>query len=256
MNLGIDLGTSNSAVVGADDEADSALLGLFDDFWIGREVAGDDQQADADLNRALLDVPAVADDDDGLLPCDVVALGVATEGADIHGSDAEVEILDAVGVAQVEDAGLQRAGDGCERTVDVAHLFHLLHVREEETAELEDGDGADEAVVGLDDGEGADVVMIDELEGFGAGGLRADLHDIGGHDVAHARGDVAQVKRERQVETGKDGVDTGVGVAAAGGNAGGVAVPVLVVGVADGGADRIGVGIAVADDVGGRGHEM
>ncbi len=208
------------------------------------------------LDGLLLDVPAVADDDDGLSPGDVVGLGVAVERPDIHGSDAEVEILDGVGVAQVEDAGLERAGDGGQRAVDMAHLLHLLHVGEEEAAELEDGDGADEAVVGLDDGKGADVVLVDEFEGLGAGGVRADLDDVGRHDVAHARGDVAEVERERVVETGEDGVDAGVGVAAPGGHAGGVAGQVLVVRVRDGGADGVGVGIAVTDDVGGRRHEQ
>jgi hypothetical protein len=40
-------------------------------------------------------------------------------------------------------------------------------------------------------------VAVDQLEGFGAGGVFGDGKHLRGHEVAHARGDVAEVVRER-----------------------------------------------------------
>ena len=150
--------------------------------------------------------------------------------------------------------GLEGAGDGGEGAVDAAHLADLLHVRQEEAAELEDRECTDNVVILVGDGEGADVVLVDELEGLGAGGLWADLEHSAVHDVAQPRRDIAQVEGQRLVEAREDGVDAGVGVAATGRHAGGVAAPHLVIGVGDGGTDGVGIGIAVADDVGWRGH--
>ena len=92
-------------------------------------------------------------------------------------------------------------------------------------------------------------MMLDQLERFGAGGAFADRDDIRHHEVANARGDVAEINGQRLVEARKDGVDAGVGVAATRGHVAGLAQGGLVGGVRDGRADGVGIGVFVADDV-------
>ena len=53
----------------------------------------------------LLDVAAVADDDDGLAGGNFFALGDAPEGADVHRAEADVEFLDLAFADEVERRG-------------------------------------------------------------------------------------------------------------------------------------------------------
>ncbi len=124
-------------------------------------------------------------------------------------------------------------------------------MRNEEAAELENGNGADDALFLGHHGKDAHIVLVDEFEGLGAGGGLADGDDVADHDVTHARGDVAQVDGQGLVKPGEDRVDAGVGIAAAGGSVTGLALGVLERGVGNGGADGVGIRVFVADDVGG-----
>jgi len=77
-------------------------------------------------------------------------------------------------------------------------------------------------------------VALDQFQGLGAGGQFLDDLDVIHHQVAHAWGDVAQVDRQVLLEAGEDGVDAGIGVAAAGGDVALLAPGFLEGGVGDG----------------------
>ena len=96
-------------------------------------------------------------------------------------------------------------------------------------------------------------MAVDEFERLGARGLRRNRDDVGDHEIAHAGGDVAHIGGQGLLKAREDGVDAGVGVAAARGDVALFALGGLVGGVGDGRADRVRVGIFVADDVGGVG---
>ena len=236
-------------IVGADDQAHAAGAGQPGDLVVHRQVARDDEQAHADLDRTLLDVPAVADDDDGLPGRDVLLGGEPAEGADVHRADADVELFQRVFIDQVQHPGLERAGDVGEPGVHPAHEAGLAQPRGEEAAELKDRQGTGDAAVRVEHGQDADIMVLDQFERFGAGGILRDGDDVGDHEVAHPGSDIAHIKGERLVETRQDGIDAGIGVAAARGDVTGFAPRLLEGRVGDGRADGVGVGIPVADDV-------
>ena len=98
-------------VVGAADEADALGLGEFDDLGFDLEVAGDDEGADAEFDGALLNVAAVADDDERLIGGDFLALGNAPERTDVHRAEPDKQILDLALADEVERPGAEGAGD-------------------------------------------------------------------------------------------------------------------------------------------------
>src|SRR5690606_11768561 len=147
------------------------------------------------------------------------------------------------------DGGLEGADDVVDRGVNLAHLARLAHARDKKAAELKDGDRTDHALVGGQHRKNAHIVRVDQFQRLGAGGLGVNGDDVGDHDVADPRGDVAEQDGQGLVELFEDGVDARVGVAAAGRDVSLDAARLLVGGVGDGGADRIGVRIFVTDDV-------
>ena len=92
---------------------------------------------------------------------------------------------------------------------------------------------------------------VEQVERLGARGPGVHRDDVAHHQVTHARRNVAEKKRQRLAETGEDGINAGVRVAAAGGDMAALAAHLLVGGVGDGRADGVGIGVLVADDVGG-----
>ena len=69
-------------------------LGEFNDFRVHLEVAGDDEGADAEFDGALLDIAAIADNDQRLAGRDLLTLGNAPERLDVHGAEADEQLLD------------------------------------------------------------------------------------------------------------------------------------------------------------------
>ncbi len=237
-------------VVRAHDDADAAVLrerhGLLVDF----EIAGDDERADAELDGAALHVATVADDDDRLAGGNLLALGDAPKGLDVHRAEADEEVLDLLLVDEMDGAALEGAGDVGERGVDLPHEPGLADARDEHPAELRHGDRAHGLAAGIGDRKDSDVMPVDELDGFGAGGALGHGDDGGRHEIVHARRHVAQVLGERLLEAGEDGVDAGIGITAAGSDVAALAPRLLVRGIGDRGADRIGVGIFVTHYIG------
>jgi len=92
-------------------------------------------------------------------------------------------------------------------------------------------------------------MQVEELERAGARVVDAHLERVAVHDVLDARDDVAHEFGEGGAEAAEDRVDARVGIAAAGGLEAGLAGGFLEGGVGEGGADRVGVGVLVADDV-------
>ena len=237
-------------VVGTDDDRDAVGAGESDGFLVGIEIAGDDEGADAQLDGAELDVAPVADDDNRLAGGDLLALGNAPESGDVHRAEADVEVLDVFLVYEMQGAALEGAGDVGERRVDLAHRAGLVDAGDEDAAQLGHRNGADGFAAGVRGGQEADGVPVDEFEGFGAGGGFGHGDDRLGHQVAHAGRDVGQVVRQRLLEALENGVDAGVGVAAAGGDEAFFAARFFEGGIGDRGAYGVGVRVFVANDVG------
>jgi hypothetical protein len=70
------------------------------------------------------------------------------------------------------------------------------------------------------------------------------------HEVTDARGDVAQVIRQRSAKTREDGIDPGIRVAAAGGDIAALTARVFESRIGDRRTDGVSIGIPVTDDVG------
>jgi hypothetical protein len=120
--------------------------------------------------------------------------------------------------------------------------------------EVEDRYDAFEAVLRIDHGEHLDVLLVDQLQRLRAGGVGVHRHEVAGHHFVEAGGHVSDEGREAHAEVIEHRIDTGVRVAAAGGLIAFPAGARLEVGVGDGRADRVGVGIAVTEDSYGIGH--
>ena len=230
-------------------DGDLGGLGALEDLGLHAVPAGDDDDADAHLDGAKMHVGAVADDDDALVRRDAFDGRGLAEGIEFHGGDAHVELFDAGGVIGDDLGAADGADDGVDRAGDLAHRGRALGLRDEVVAEAEDGDVAFEAAVLADDRERAHVMQVEEFERAGASVVDADLERVAVHDVLDARDDVAHEFGERRAETAEDRVDARVGIAATGGLEAGLAGGFLEGGVGEGGADRVGVRILVADDV-------
>ena len=127
-------------VVGANDERDIRFASSFDHFLINFERACDDEESYAELKAALLDVPAVADNDDATIRGEPVFLVVTTKGANIHRADTDEEFFDFVNIVRVEHLGIERVDDGLHAGFDTTHGTRFVWLRDEKFAKLEDGD--------------------------------------------------------------------------------------------------------------------
>ena len=103
--------------------------------------------------------------------------------------------------------------------------------------ELGESDGAGGAVFRGDDGQHVEVMAVDQPQGLGAGRPQAHGVRVDRHEVADARRDVAQVMGQGRMETLEDGINAGVGIAAAGRHVAEFPAGFLEGGVGDGGAD-------------------
>lgn len=141
------------------------------------------------------------------------------------------------GVRDVADGGEHAAGVG-----------RVVRRGKEKLRHLEDGDEAGADAVGPEHGEHADVALLHHAEDFGHGGGGRNAHHVAGHHVADLRRDIRHETRRGHAEGLEHEVDAVVGVAAARGHGVGQAGAALEFRVADGRADGVGVGIAMADD--------
>ena len=244
-------------IVGADDDADAAGFGEFEGIVVGLEIARNDERADAELDGATLDIMPVADDDDGFVRGDVLPDGYTPERGNIHRAQTDVELLDFFIADDVEGAGVQGAGDIGERSIYLPHGARFTHAGDKNAAECGEGNDAghtSDAFARAGHGQDADVVAVEEFEGLGAGGMFGNGKHLRRHEVTHARGDVAQVIRQRSAETRENGIDPGIGVATAGGDVAAFTARVFESRIGDRRTDGVSIGILVTDDVGrGRG---
>ena len=148
-------------VVGADDERDIRFASSLDYFFINFECACDDEESHAELKAAILDVSAVADNDDATIRGEPIFLVVATKGANIHRADTDEEFLDFVNIVRVEYLGIERVDDGLHAGFDSTHGTRFVWLRDEKFAKLEDGDQAFDLSTVVHNREGANIVLVD-----------------------------------------------------------------------------------------------
>ena len=173
---------------------------------------------------------------------------------DVHRAQAHVELLVPRLVDRVDHGRLERAGDVGEGAVDLAHELRLAHPGDED-ARRGGGGRSSRRPCRAASTTGRSAMSCRSMSSRASAqvafsGTDDDARD---HQVAHPGPDVAQVDRERLAEAAEDRVDPGVRVAAARRHMAPLAAGLLVGGVGDRRADRVGVGVAVADDVGGVG---
>ena len=243
-------GPSGRGAVGVGiGDGDLGGLGAFEDVGLHAVAASDDDDAHAHLDGAQVHVGTVADDDDALVVRNAFDGRGLAEGFEFHGGDAHIQFVDGRGIVGDHFRAADGADDRVDRAGDLAHRRGALGLRDEVVAEAEDGDVAFETAVAADDRQGADVMQVEELKRAGARVVDADLERVAVHDVLDARDDVADEFGERGAETVQDRVNARVGVATTGGLKASLTGSFLEGGVGEGGADRVSIGILVADDV-------
>ena len=227
-------------VVRGDDDGAAALLGEGDDALGDLGVAADDEDLGAAVDGELLGLVAVgAQDDVALLDSALHHLG---GGADAHLAAHD----DVVGVAQ-DDLAVERGGD-----VGVAGLrlgqglgVEDVHVG---VGDVANGDDAGE-LVAVEDAQGAGLLVAHAVPGREEAGLRVDAGLLGDLDVLDLRGDGGDERGLLEAEVLEDEGRLAVEGAGAAGLVDRLVDLVLEVGVRDGRADAVGVGVQVADDV-------
>ena len=138
--------------------------------------------------------------------------------------------------------------DGNQRSQEAARVKQAVRHREEEFTQLEKGHEAATPLFRIQDGQDANVSFVHEGQGFGGGRIRPDALDLGLHDVADLGRYVRDEAWRRHAEGLQHEIDAVVGVTAASRDGRGHAGAPFEFGVADGGTDRVGVRIAMADD--------
>ena len=226
-----------------------AAFGEFEDIVTHAVAARHDDEADAHLDGADMDVGAVAHDDDAAVVRDALGGRGLAEGFQFHRRDAHVELVDRPGVEGDHLGAVDGTDDGMDRGPHLAHGGRAARLRDEVVPEAEDRDIALEQSLPADDRQGADIMQVEQLQRPGAGVVDGHLERVATHDVLDAGRDVADEDRQRGAETVEDRVDAGVGIAATGRHETCLAGRLLEGRIREGRADRVGVRILMADDV-------
>jgi len=233
-------------VVGAKDEGDFEALGEVADLIGDVVAAGDDDAAGAGLDGGDLDVFPVTDNNEKAFgPVIGQARG---ERGEAHGADHEDQVGFLIGFEGAQHGSLEGAGEGTGGGEDASCVDDAGGRGEEELAGLEDGEQPAAAPLIVEDRQHADVAFVHEGEGLHERGSRRYREDVVPHHVGDPWGHVGDEAGRGQSKGAEDEVDAVVEIAAAGGDDVPHAGPALEFGVADGRADRIRVGIAVAND--------
>ena len=164
-------------------------LGEGDDGGIDREVAADDDGADAELDGALLDVTPVADDDDGAVPAGMLSFSeifqkVPTSMAPMRTKSSSRRSPSTRWSTEARSDWTMRARlvrtlrmargssrRGMKKWPSCASVMVPVARLSEETT-----------------GRTLSRWLVDQAQGLGAGGAQADGDRVDRHQVAHARG--------------------------------------------------------------------
>ena len=233
-------------VVRREDEADFVLLRSLDGLRLHLQATRDDDQPHALADGDVLDVPAVAHNNDKLLMR--VAGEAFGEGFQAHRADHQDEVFLAVRLDGEKHFAIERAGEVADGGDDPARIEEAGAGREEELAQLEEGEQAAAGAILVEHGQHADVAVVHDAQRLGDGRGGGDRDDIGLHHVADFGGHVRDEARRRDEERLENEINAVVGVATPRGLDVAHAGAALELGVADGRANGVRVRIAVADN--------
>lgn len=133
----------------------------------------------------------------------------------------------------------------------MTHLARCLGLWDKELAKLKKGQHALDAIIGIDNWQRADIEAVDDFQCLGTGAFHGDAVHISFHDMFQPRRDIANKGWQRHLEAIEDGIDPGIGVAAAGRSVMRFAMGMLQCLVGNGRTNGIGIGILVAKDIDG-----
>ena len=227
------------------------------DFHVGLDgvAAGHDDGVRAEFDRALLDVWAVADEDDDLAPGLLIFLQPRAEAVLLHRADEQEELLLGGRELAADELAAHGARDGGERRDDGPRCASLFARWEKVVHDLVGIQQARAAAAIIHDRQAAQLAEFDELDGFVNRRVHMHAHHVWLHHVMHARAQVAEQHGRLDAETVEREINPRIRRPASGGNHIGPAAEPLEFRAADGRADRIHVWILVADDDGLHGAE-
>ena len=233
-------------VVRRGDDADLLALREFKQPLFHLQAAGDDDHADAFLDGGFLDVLPVADDDAQFFP--QKRFHPRGERFGTHRANDHDQILLALRLERDEQFALQRLRKIGERGQHAPRVHQPVGRGEKKFAQLEQREQAVAAPLLVEHGQDADVALVHEMQGLGGGGVRRHAHDLALHHVGNFQRHVSHESGRGHAKGVQDKINPVVGVAAARGHGLSHAGAAFELRVADGRADRVRVGVAVADD--------